>query len=269
MRGSLWSFYKVLFAGIYPAGNLSWHHYWFVVYLSLFCFLGWPLLAYLRSRAGQNWIAARSSVWLRGAWIYAFAIVLLTFEILLRPLFPGFRDLIHDWASFAHWFLVFIAGFVMAQYEPLLMRIEKLRHFSLCLALFTCALLFIFFLRSDGHSFHPFPDGNTSVPKFLVFSAVRMLNAWCWLLVCIGFAARHLRHSSPVLAYLNGAVYPLFCVHLTLVVGFGHWVLTMGLGVWESYLLVCGLTVFGSLGAYEVIRRVVWLRPLFGLKSSA
>jgi peptidoglycan/LPS O-acetylase OafA/YrhL len=45
--GSFAEFYPTFFIdGVYPVGNLSWHHYWFIFYLFLFCMLGWPICAY-------------------------------------------------------------------------------------------------------------------------------------------------------------------------------------------------------------------------------
>jgi len=265
--GSFWTFYGELFThGVYPSGHLSWHHYWFVVYLALFCVIGWPLLTYLRSERGHAWVDHRVVRRLTAPRIYGFALVLLLFELLLRPLFPGFRDLIHDWASFVHWFCVFIVGFILVKHESVLARVQSLRGISLATGIVTSGLMFYFYLADGGHSFHPFPHGDVSIEGFVVFSAIRMLNAWVWLLVCLGYASRYLRRSNSTLEYLNGAVYPLFCVHLTLIVWIGSWIVEKGLGVWSSYLVVCVLTVIGSLLCYEVIRRVGWLRVCFGLK---
>ncbi len=43
-----WEFYPTFFTtGVYPRGNLSWHHFWFLVYLYLFCLIGLPLYKHL------------------------------------------------------------------------------------------------------------------------------------------------------------------------------------------------------------------------------
>ena len=53
--GSFAEFYPKFFTeGVYPRGNLSWHHYWFIVYLYLFCLLGWPIFAYFKRAAGRR-----------------------------------------------------------------------------------------------------------------------------------------------------------------------------------------------------------------------
>ena len=52
--GSFADFYLAFFVeGVYPNGNLSWHHYWFIAYLAIYCVIGWPVFAYFKRAAGQ------------------------------------------------------------------------------------------------------------------------------------------------------------------------------------------------------------------------
>ncbi|MCR9279397.1 MAG: acyltransferase family protein [Pseudomonadaceae bacterium] len=266
-EGSYWRFLGSLFSdGFYPNGNFSWHHYWFVIYLLIYCLLFWPALNWLRTDTGQTWLAQQERKLRVGYGVFGFALILLAIELPLRPFFPGFRDLISDWASFAHWGALFLAGYALAHSEPLLDRITALRHHALIIGLTTTAILFTFFYAEGRISFHPFPDGERSLVSFVVFSVIRMLNAWCWLLACMGFAGRHLTRGSPVLAYLNNAVYPFYCVHLTIIVATSYFVVHSDWGVWPNYVVVSAVTVLGSILCFELIRRVRWLRPLFGLK---
>jgi glucan biosynthesis protein C len=46
---SLLDFYPHMFEGIYPEGNFSWHHLWFIVYLFVIALLISPFLGMLRS----------------------------------------------------------------------------------------------------------------------------------------------------------------------------------------------------------------------------
>ena len=70
----------LLSAGVYPGGHLSWHHFWFLAYLYLYCLV----LMWLRQPAWTRW-----RVW-AGAWVerldtghrvYLFAFVLLVIEL--------------------------------------------------------------------------------------------------------------------------------------------------------------------------------------------
>lgn len=266
--GPLWGAWVGLFeGGVYPDHWLSWHHFWFVAYLFLFCLLGWPLFERLQRPAGAGWLTAAAGALCRGGRLYLGCVLLLIVELALRPLFPGFRDLIHDWASFTHWFVLFVWGFVIAREPRLLARIEQLRWPSLALALAATTVLFAQFSEPTRPSFTPFPAGaEIRWDRWLGFCLTRSVNAWCWLLVCLGFAARLLNRSSATLRYLNGAVYPLFCLHLTAMVVVESWVLAWPVGLWGRYLLVCAFMIAASLTGYELFRRVSWLRPLVGLR---
>jgi len=70
------------------------------------------------------------------------------------------------------------------------------------------------------------------------------------------------------LRYAAEAVYPWYILHQSLIVLAAYWLVPFGLGpVWEP-LLVLGLTVIGCLLIHELlIRRIGWLRPLFGLAA--
>ena len=265
---SFWPFYAgYFFSGIYPAGNLSWHHFWFVAYLYLFCVFGWTLLSRLRSAHGHavvtGWIARYC---LNSYGIYLFVLPLLVFEIVLRPMFPGFRDLIHDWASFSHWFLIFIAGFVFAGHRILLDTACRLRMISLLGGILTSGLLFTQFWVSETRHLHPFADNQIDVLRFLWFCVLRMTNAGFWILCCVGFAARYLNRPSQVLSYLNQAVYPVFCLHLTVLVGLEYLILPLDWSVTEKYLLITSLAVVLLLIMYQLIRPFKTLGYLLGIK---
>ena len=64
----------------YPAGNFSWHHLWFIIYLYVYVLLLLPLMLW--------WRKARPTM-RPGAWILALALPLGINEALLKPHFPG------------------------------------------------------------------------------------------------------------------------------------------------------------------------------------
>jgi len=89
----------------YPAGDFSWHHLWFIIYLYVYVLLLVPLLLW--------WRRARPEL-RPGVWMYALALPLGINEALLKPLFPESHNLIHDWYIFIHYLLLTIYGFVLA-----------------------------------------------------------------------------------------------------------------------------------------------------------
>ena len=266
--GSFLEFYPAVFThGTYPRGYLSWHHYWFVAYLFLFCVLGWPVFARLRSVTGSKWLQAQTSRLQYGAGIYWGIVPLALVEVALRGLFPGFRDLIHDWASFTQWFFVFVAGFVLAAQPAVLARAVQLRTRSLAAAITTSSLLFILLWSPELGRFDVHSDGGVSLSRYVGLCLLRAANVWFWLLACVGYAGRYFTRSGRVLTYLNEAVYPVFCVHLTIMVALEYWIVPLDWSIAAKYLTISVGTLAAALLLYELcLRRVAWLRPLVGLK---
>ena len=89
----------------YPAGDFSWHHLWFIIYLYVYVLLLLPVMLW--------WRKARPKL-RPGAWIYALALPLGLNEALLKPLFPETHNLVSDWYIFNHYLLLTLYGFVLA-----------------------------------------------------------------------------------------------------------------------------------------------------------
>jgi len=266
--GSLFEFYPAFFSeGVYPRGNLSWHHFWFIFYLFLYCLLGWPIFSHFKRTEAQKQIVSWSRILSKGAGLYAVIIPLAVVEIMLRAAFPGFPDLIHDWANFSHWFMIFVTGFLLASGRPLLDRTQQLRSHSLILAMIATAAMFAQFWNPEEGHFTPLVNETTDIGTYVWFCLLRVSNTWFWLLTCLGYAGRYLQRPGRVLSYLNGAVYPLFCLHLTIVVALEYVIVPLDWSIWAKYLVITTGTIVLSLGSYELIwRRIDWMRPLVGLK---
>ena len=261
--GSFVSFYPQFFTqGVYPNGNLSWHHFWFIAYLFIYCLMAVWIFDWMENRgkaAVDRWVKRCG-----GYGIYKFIALLLAIEIPLRALFPGFRDLIHDWASFSHWFLLFIAGFVVANNESILENATRLRFISLSGAVVSIVLYYLVFGEKDLIVNY---GDKLLVPKYLAYCVIRITMAWCCILTCLGFAGRHLRFNSPALAFLSEAVYPLFILHLTIITILGYWVVEQPWALSVKYMAITTGTIVLTLACYRwCIRPFNSMRLLFGVK---
>ena len=263
--GSYLEFYPTFFTeGIYPKGNLSWHHFWFIAYLFLYCLMGVGVFKWFDDK-GRAWLDQHFSAQKRFS-IYKLIVPLIAIEILLRAFFPGFRDLIHDWASFFHWFLIFLAGFVIAHNEKLLDQITQLRHISLIGTISSTLFLFAF-LGGPSFDIHTSLPITTLVPAFVLWCVARMIMVWCAVLTCVGYAGRYLRATTPGLSYLNEAVFPLFILHFTIIEILGFWVVGLDWSLWFKYLVITTLTIVLVLLIYQLlIRPFGFMRLLFGVK---
>lgn len=70
----------------------------------------------------------------------------------------------------------------------------------------------------------------------------------------------------PLAAVLHRSGVPWYILHQSLIIVMLYWLMPLQLNAWLEPALVIAATVIGCLALHEsVIRRVRWLRPLFGL----
>jgi peptidoglycan/LPS O-acetylase OafA/YrhL len=100
-----------------------------------------------------------------------------------------------------------------------------------------------------------------------VFLALYATACWCWLIALIGIGSRLLNFTNRVLRYATDAVLPVYILHQTIIVTLGFYVIKWDTGVWPKYFLIAAATLILSVAIYEVVRRTVVTRFLFGIKS--
>ena len=238
----------------------TWNHLWYLAYLWTYTLALVLLLPLLRSRAGRRLQAA--FLGLRGPWLMVLpALPLALATLLLQARFPDTGDLVHDWYRHAIYFTVFLYGYWLGTDAGLWAELARLRRWTLALA----AGLFAFYAALVALV----PD---DIPGWLQGGVWLLRNLYVWAMLCtiLGHARTWLDRPWPWLAWANASVYPWYVLHQSLIVGLGFLLLPLDLGpVVEPTLVLVG-TVAGCWVLNDgVIRRIRWLRPLFGLKPAA
>ena len=144
-NGSFFDFYPHFFQGVYPAGNFSWHHLWFLVYLFVYSILGLPLLTLLKSNRGETIISKISSITANKWGLLLFALPLLVGHFGLKWRFPQTNSLVSDWFSHSQLFTVFVYGFIFMRSEEIQQTLKRYwkTYFLMALILY-CLLLSLF-----------------------------------------------------------------------------------------------------------------------------
>ena len=105
-------------------------------------------------------------------------------------------------------------------------------------------------------------------PVGLVFGAGYFaLHQVLCLCAILALAKRYLTRANRWLKYLAEAVYPCYLLHQTFLIVICFALTPYQLGPLGEPLLVVGGTIVGCLVGFESIRRINWLRPLFGLRN--
>lgn len=255
--GSYLKFYTTAaFDGVYPEGNLSWHHLWFLPYLLVFSWVLAPLFVYLRNHKTRfvEWV---KRLILKTWGIYLFVLPLYFIEALVEPFFPVTHALVDDWFNFTFSITLFFYGFVLiATGDVFWQTVSKIKHKALALGMIAFSgqvILWLFF--EDGFVIH------------YTEAMFKVVNLWSWILVLFAYAAQHLNRPSKGLAYANRAVYPFYILHQTITVAIAYYLMDLDWGLLpKAILLIVGTFGISWLIYDLIILRVTWLHPFFGLK---
>jgi len=253
--GAFFEFYpSMAFVGVYPEGNFSWHHLWFLPYLLLFSLALMPVFLYLLKNP-QTWIIRKTKSLVSSKFgIFLLAIPLVFWYVFLKPRFPSTHALVGDWFNIINYCTLFFLGFLLMTIKD---DLSKNRRIYLIAGIVTFSMLLFMGLGLGSFT-----------GKREIADAFRAINAWAWILTMIGYAAAYLNKPNRKLSYANEAVYPFYILHQTVIILLGYYLKNVDVGLAAKFSIM----VIGTFGItwliYEFgIRRYAWIRPLFGMKK--
>lgn len=223
-------------------------HLWFLANIFLYVLLLLPLLSYLKNHPGH-----RALRFLEGALQRPWTLFLAALPIAIEAwlLAPPYYTL---YAMTAHGFwlgmVCFIMGFVFVGLgDAFWQAVTRIRHSALAVA------FILYLLRLLAFELEGMPN------------AIQGVETACWMLAILGYGALHLNRPSAQLAYLSAAVYPIYIIHMPIQYGLAYYLMPLALpAVVKLVLLLVGTLATSALLYGCVIRRLQWIRPLFGMK---
>jgi peptidoglycan/LPS O-acetylase OafA/YrhL len=258
-QGSYLDFYPHYFEGVYPGGNFSWHHLWFLAYLLVFSLAALPLFLYLRGEGGQR-LVTRLASWLRpGRRIFLLALPLALIHVALRGRFPSTHALVGDWWNVAHYAVLFLLGYVLLPQPAFRAAVEANRRVG--------AVLFVtaFALRLAL-----VPLLAPIAPYSIAYAGLLTLRAiieWSALVAVIGYAGVYLSRPSRVLRYGGERVYPFYIWHQTVIVVIAYFVVGWATGPLVKFAAISAISLLVTMALCEAVALTPLTRLLFGMKS--
>jgi len=231
--------------------GITWNHLWYLPYLFAYTALVVALAPLWRARPGR-WLRERFTA-LRGARLLVLpALPLLAYALWLQPRFPATHDLLHDFYLHAMYLTLFSYGFWLATDAGAWAEFDRLRRPALAIAVAAaCGWLA---LRAQ--------PGASALAVTL-----RTAYVWCLIASILGHAHHHLNRRWRWLGWANESVYPWYLLHQTLILALAAVLAPFALGALPEAMLLIAGTLAGCWAINDgLIRRVGWLRPLFGLK---
>ena len=247
----------------------TWNHLWFLPYLFFHTVLLWLLVRrYPRALVSLADYAAQH---LHGIRLLCIPIVFFALaRILLGPVFGITYSLVDDWYAHAQYGAAFLLGAVMTHPGTLFwQRIGELRWHALALALFAWAATLVLVTLAPPVRWPV--AGGLPAAQLATMAARAVAHAvmqWCAIVAAIGFAQRHWNVDNAMRRYLTNAVFPVYIVHQTLILLLAVALLPLALRPAIEAPLIIAATFALSFLIYEVVRRIGWLRPCFGLTAT-
>ena len=259
--GDVIDFYPGYLRNEYSITTPTWNHLWYVAYILVYTLMLAPV-SRLLSRFSKKVEGSLERLFsCRLGVLFLIAAIFLPHAVIrltLDPYFPTTHDLTGDWANHAHSFLWLLTGYVIAKFSAVWATLYRGRWILLGLV---SALAIV--LTLTWNNWDAIAEAETwlfpaRMGRVLYFTAMILcLLAWAQAVVSVKWRG---------LTYLTEAIFPYYILHQTIIVMAGFWLTRQGLNVWSEFAAVMAATILGCGIGHEIIRRIKWLRPLFGLK---
>jgi peptidoglycan/LPS O-acetylase OafA/YrhL len=233
----------------YPAGDFSWHHLWFIIYLYVYVLLLAPLLLWWRARV------ARGGGLKPGAWLFALGLPLGINEAVLKPLFPESHNLISDWYIFIHYLLLTVYGYVLASMPGAWDWLAAKRRWALGVSLGLTVGGLLMFETGIVARDTPFD------------SVYANIFTWAWLMTFMSYGRAKLSFGNRVIAWARDASYPVYILHQTVIIVIAYFVIAQPWTPWTKYGVVLAGTLISCVLLYELLlKRFAVFNVAFGIK---
>lgn len=259
--GSFVDFYPHFFDGIYPQGNLSWHHLWFLVFLLVFSLAALPLLGWLRAPGGRRLMARLGAAFDAPgglAWLLLPAAALRAF---IGVAFPRVPWLAYDWSNRGLLLPAFVAGFVLAG-EPRVRRaVDRRWRTALALAVALSAALCLWAWPGEVLSRLPSPRSAGG----LLLAGGYGVAAAAWLVALIGGTHHLVRGESEALSRASELAYPFYVLHHGVIVAVAFVVVQWRAPLLAQLTALVAISLVATVALCAVVGSTGALRVVFGL----
>lgn len=244
-----------------------WGHLWFIPRLMLYSLAALPLFLWLRGDSGRRLVSRLGDLLARRGALILLSVPLGITLVLNAAIFRSGDTLTEVlgadastlWEQLFFNLLCFLYGYIFYA-EPRLLRAAA-RDSLVAVLLGAIGFALLRTSAIGGALSSEFTLG-VAMAAFL-----RALTIWLWVVGTLGLGVRLLNFTNRGLGYLNEAAYPLYVLHMPVLV-----ILGLSVAAWQipmpiQLIIIVGTTVLVTLGLYElVIRRISVLGMLFGMK---
>lgn len=222
-------------------------HLWFLGNIFLYVVLFSPLFFYLKRNEEGKLVKGIAKVFSTPIGLLVVVAAFVLEAMIIKP-YP-YEMYAMTWHGFFLGLLAFFFGFCFVLsgngFWNMILKF-KWMFIAMAVALFIIRLLYF----------------KMNTPVYLI-----VFESQCWIISVFAFGYKYLNRPSTALTYLSQAAYPVYILHMIFLYLGSMWVFGLNMDVRVQFILVLVITIGGCFATYEVIRRLKWIRLLFGLKA--
>lgn len=235
--------YYVMPLGYFPHAG----HLWFLGNIFAYVLLLLPLFFYLKKHENGRFKKGLSAFMGNPAGPLLISLFFVVEAVVVKPqLFALYAE---TWHGFFLGLLAFFFGFLFVYSgKTFWQTVLKWRwlYFGLATVLFGMRY-FIFATEAPGY--------------------LTAIETNCWIFGVFGFGYKYLNRPSKILSYLSQAAYPVYIIHMFVLYVGAMLILPLEIPTVLKFTAITAFTGIFCYLLYEfILRRILFLRPLFGLK---
>ena len=184
-----------------------------------------------------------------------FASLIVIESVVVNPeIFPAFAFSLH---GLFLGLVCFFSGFVLVSLkEDFWKALQEVKWVALILAV--CL-----------YGFRIYNYDSELISSRVVVNLLTGFESANWMLAALSLGAAFLNKPSKLLSYMSSAVYPVYIVHMPIQFFFCSLIFPLSITASLKLIIVLSCTYAGSFLVYEIVKRIKWIRLLFGMKNES
>jgi hypothetical protein len=237
----LWQhYYNMELSYVYDPGHL-----WFLANIFIYVLLLSPLLFFLKQNESGKVVGMIKKIFSNPLGLLIVISAFVAEALIIKPV--PYELYAMTWHGFFLGLLAFFFGFCFVlSGQTFWQVIVKWRWVFLGVA------ASLFALRS-------FYFGMTTSNYLIV------IESQAWIYTILAFANKYLNRPGKALTYLSQAAYPVYILHMVFLYLGSTFIFSLPIALPIQFIFVLLFTIGGCFATYEIMRRVPFLRPLFGM----
>ncbi len=222
-------------------------HLWFLGNIFSYVIILSPLFFYFKKNEDGKIVSWIKKIFTNPMGLLLVTLAFVAEAFIMRP-YP-YEMYAITWHGYILGLLAFFFGFCFVlSGDPFWNMIVKWRWVFLSTAVLLFILRIVYF--------------NMSSPVYLL-----VVESDAWIFSVFAFGFKYLNRGSKTLDYLSQAAYPIYILHMIFLYLGSMLLFPLDLEVRLQFILLLLFTFGGCFAVYElIIRRINFIRPLFGLK---